>query len=1079
MRVIKRFFTMLDVIGSLRRFTLGGASFLATLACATHFLRYFPPFVRPFYRYIARCLCKVSLTLGAKSRLIPHASFAHHTQSVRFCDVAKRFLGFAYFLFLTLLASPSLYASALDPKFAYQYYLDFALNHGQFSPNASNLTIPAKDSSHNLTLLAPMPDFSAANLKGTWQSEVTNIGFGYAITAAHMLNTSLPNPIKIGSSLNFGGINSVVVDTLESRLGNNGAPADFAALKMSKLSLNTEAHFSPNLDFVNLKNTTNPTSFFDKYEYNEDAAKKLLDSNRYTLFAREGSGVQMIGYESQGATRIEGSNVYHTGGLLELRRVDVPFVLEMHAYDWDNANLRIPFGSSSAPGDSGSALYVYDNVDKSWYVVGVVSQSDCSGQTGDGCSYVYYTLVNDELIKEFKEPKSVFVGGGTYRFDNTGSLLDSSGMDLKASVISGSGAGENLWNSLFNKSAYDNRLSQMKDSKDLYFSDSGSLSLEKDIDLGAGVLVFGKDSSWSVSGTNNTNTWFLHGGIYADSGARITYEVSTKENDFLHKLGEGTLIVTSSSADAGLRIGQGLVELKGNDLSFKELYFVSGRGELKLENANNINTDYVYFGARGGKLDMNGQNLSFKRIYASDNGANIINSSPTTATLQIQNTQDYLYHGNIISDSGGINIESSTNQNLIFDGNINNANGKMTFSNGSLTFQGHPTIHAFVSEEVKEKLDSLNIGEGVFTSPTSFSQGDWEHRNFSLQSLKLENATFNLARNATLKTNIYATDSTLSLGTSTLWRDENDGENVSTALIATGNEQFYAGNEQYEGVGNDMKFNQSLKQGTIADSAKGQVLFVGDMHLSNSNANLNAMSFVGNIESNSGTSKLTITDSTLQGNITGTSTLSTQDSFISGVVSTSTLNANNTTFNLQVDVAKNTAQSLESTQSTSGGNNTLLLHLLNAPSSSTKLPSLLLASLQDSNKNLNKGYFSIPDIQDGFSIYTPNVAFTHEGDKAQWSLEQINVAQNSYFNISENTESTKRANALFNQVLLGYVIEWNNLQKRMGELRENPKAAGAWIRSFGGGSSDDKYRGNFFETQLGSDYQLDFNAGKI
>ncbi|WP_394951637.1 S6 family peptidase [uncultured Helicobacter sp.] len=787
----------------------------------------------------------------------------------------------------------------------------------------------------------------------------------------------------------------------------------------------------------------------------------------------------MIGYESQGATRIEGSNVYHTGGLLELRRVDVPFVLEMHAYDWDNANLRIPFGSSSAPGDSGSALYVYDNVDKSWYVVGVVSQSDCSGQTGDGCSYVYYTLVNDELIKEFKELKSVFVGGGTYRFDNTGSLLDSSGMDLKASVISGSGAGENLWNSLFNKSAYDNRLNQMKNSKDLYFSDSGSLSLEKDIDLGAGVLVFGKDSNWSVSGTNNTNTWFLHGGIYADSGARITYDVSTKENDFLHKLGEGTLIVTSSSADAGLRIGQGLVELKGNALSFKELYFVSGRGELKLESANNINTDYVYFGARGGKLDMNGQNLSFKRIYASDNGANIINSSQNLATLTLQNTQDYLYHGNIISDSGGINIESSTSQNLIFDGNINNANGKMTFSNGSLTFQGHPTIHAYVSEEVKEKLDSMSLGEGVFTSPTSFSQGDWEHRNFSLQSLKLENATFNIARNATLKTNIYATDSTLSLGTSTLWRDENDGENVGSALIATGNEQFYAGNEQYEGVGNDMKFNQNLKQGTIADFAKGQVLFVGDMHLSNSNATLNAMSFVGNIESNSGTSKLTITDSTLQGNITGTSTLSTQDSFISGVVSTSTLNANNTTFNLQVDVAKNTAQSLESTQSTSGGNNTLLLHLLNAPSSSTKLPSLLLASLQDSNKNLNKGYFSIPDIQDGFSIYTPNVAFTHEGDKAQWSLEQINVAQNSYFNISENTESTKRANALFNQVLLGYVIEWNNLQKRMGELRENPKAAGAWIRSFGGGSSDDKYRGNFFETQLGSDYQLDFNAGKI
>ena len=174
---------------------------------------------------------------------------------------------FGIFLYVCI-AQGWLYASALDPKFAYQYYLDFALNRAQFSPNASNLTIPAKDPANTLTLPAPMPDFSAANLKGTWQSEATNIGLGYAITAAHMLDTSLSNPIKVGSSLNFGGVSSVVVDSLESRLGNKGAPADFAALKMSKLSLNSEAHFSPHLDFVS---TNNPqgSSLYAKYIYND------------------------------------------------------------------------------------------------------------------------------------------------------------------------------------------------------------------------------------------------------------------------------------------------------------------------------------------------------------------------------------------------------------------------------------------------------------------------------------------------------------------------------------------------------------------------------------------------------------------------------------------------------------------------------------------------------------------------------------------------------------------------------------------------------------------------------------------
>lgn len=70
-----------------------------------------------------------------------------------------------------------------------------------------------------------------------------------------------------------------------------------------------------------------------------------------------------------------------------------------------------------------------------------------------------------------------------------------------------------------------------------------------------------------------------------------------------------------------------------------------------------------------------------------------------------------------------------------------------------------------------------------------------------------------------------------------------------------------------------------------------------------------------------------------------------------------------------------------------------------------------------------------------------------------------------------------KVNGLFNQVLLGYVIEWNNMQKRMGELRDNPNSYGAWIRTFGGGSSDSNYKGNFFEVHLGGDYKLGFGFG--
>lgn len=90
----------------------------------------------------------------------------------------------------------------------------------------------------------------------------------------------------------------------------------------------------------------------------------------------------------------------------------------------------------------------------------------------------------------------MFIGSGAYRFDNTGKLLDSNNVDLGAHTILDSVAGENLWHNINNKGNYAQRLQAMKASKDLYFSDSGTLSLEKDIDLGAGVLVFGKDSVW-------------------------------------------------------------------------------------------------------------------------------------------------------------------------------------------------------------------------------------------------------------------------------------------------------------------------------------------------------------------------------------------------------------------------------------------------------------------------------------------------------------------------------------------------------------------------------------------------------
>ncbi len=35
------------------------------------------------------------------------------------------------------------------------------------------------------------------------------------------------------------------------------------------------------------------------------------------------------------------------------------------------------------------------------------------------------------------------------------------------------------------------------------------------------------------------------------------------------------------------------------------------------------------------------------------------------------------------------------------------------------------------------------------------------------------------------------------------------------------------------------------------------------------------------------------------------------------------------------------------------------------------------------------------------------------------------------------------------------MIEWNNMHKRMGKLRNNPYESGVWLRTFGWGTSDE------------------------
>lgn len=79
-----------------------------------------------------------------------------------------------------------------------------------------------------------------------------------------------------------------------------------------------------------------------------------------------------------------------------------------------------------------------------------------------------------------------------------------------------------------------------------------------------------------------------------------------------------------------------------------------------------------------------------------------------------------------------------------------------------------------------------------------------------------------------------------------------------------------------------------------------------------------------------------------------------------------------------------------------------------------------------------------------------------------------------------NTKALKDAKNMLNQTYYSYVSEWNNLNKRMGELRNNNgKNAGIWIRNFGGVGKIDNAKIKYYEVQFGADKQTSTNYGEL
>ncbi|EEY8554486.1 serine protease autotransporter EspP, partial [Escherichia coli] len=174
------------------------------------------------------------------------------------------------------------------------------------------------------------------------------------------------------------------------------------------------------------------------------------------------------------------------------------------------------------------------------------------------------------------------------------------------------------------------------------------------------------------------------------------------------------------------------------------------------------------------------------------------------------------------------------------------------------------------------------------------------------------------------------------------------------------------------------------------------------------------------------------------------------------------LATSNSAYAMRTDL--NNSDKLVVNKKLSGKDNILLVDFLQKPTPEKQLNIELVSAPKDTNKNV----FKASKQTIGFSDVTPVITTRETDDKITWSLTGYNTVANK--------EATRNAAALFSVDYKAFLNEVNNLNKRMGDLRDINGEAGAWARIMSGtGSASGGFSDNYTHVQVGVDkkHELD------
>ncbi|HCP1396590.1 TPA: autotransporter outer membrane beta-barrel domain-containing protein, partial [Escherichia coli] len=225
---------------------------------------------------------------------------------------------------------------------------------------------------------------------------------------------------------------------------------------------------------------------------------------------------------------------------------------------------------------------------------------------------------------------------------------------------------------------------------------------------------------------------------------------------------------------------------------------------------------------------------------------------------------------------------------------------------------------------------------------------DWENRTFSFNELMLKNTELSLGRNATLNTKIVANNSSITLGDSNVFIDNNDGSGQTPT--------------PRRGVTNIRNEDgKSIFNGSITGDSSSQIIL--------------SQNGIWNITDNSRTGTFT-------GN-GGTLSFVNNDNWIPKVLKVDNMNASNMKITLGVDTNGGRSDRIEVLSNAQGTHNALDLTPVLGETSILK-QDLTLASAPAGTSH---DYFLFSDINKGFSVYKPNAQIVEKDGKVLWQLK--------------------------------------------------------------------------------------------